>query len=295
LLDLLLGSHPAAMSLGEITQLPKNLALNTVCSCGDAVRECVVWRAVTQELGRREQFRGLHSDPYRLHLGLFKAGTVIDHEHQTVLRELYRKLVYAGAYAYWRWGLPPLATLTGPLRQGANNKWSLFQVIAESVSRPVLIDSSKHYLEAIALYESEPRRTKVLLLVRDGRAVFYSGLKRGQRRQTALNAWRRTYRRAIPVLSRRIADADLLIVKYEDLAANPARELHRICQFIGIGFDVGMLDFGSRTHHVLSGNNMRFARSNEIRVDEVWKRELSRANLAYFDARGGALNRELGY
>jgi hypothetical protein len=202
LLDLLLGSHPDAMSLGEITQLPKNLALNTGCSCGAPVRECPVWRAVLDEAARCEAFEGLAEDPYALYLGLFEAGTVIDRAHQTPWRLAYRRLVYAGAYACWRFGLAPLAPCARPLERGARNKWRLFDIVAKAVSRSVLIDSSKHYLEAAALYRAEPERTKVILLVRDGRAVFYSGLKRGHSRQRALGAWRQTYRRALPVLHR---------------------------------------------------------------------------------------------
>lgn len=39
LINLVLGSHSQCMSLGEIEHLPKNIALNTPCSCGAAARE----------------------------------------------------------------------------------------------------------------------------------------------------------------------------------------------------------------------------------------------------------------
>lgn len=295
LLDLLLGSHPAAMSLGEITQLPKNLALNTACGCGKAVRDCELWSAVVAELGRYPAFQRIHTDPYVLNLGYFEARSVVDKRHQTALRWLRRRLVYAGAFAHWRWNVGPLAGFTSPLRDAVQNKWLLFQAVADRVSRPVLIDSSKHYLEATALYVSEPKRTKVILLVRDGRAVFYSGLKRGWSRSEALNAWRRTYLRALPILSRQISPKDLAWVRYEDLAADPARELHKLCRFIGIGYDDAMLQFRSRPCHVVNGNDMRLRRSAAISVDETWKRALSDADLGYFERRAGSLNRTLGY
>lgn len=295
LLDLLLGSHSAAASLGEITQLPKNLALNTGCTCGLPVRECPVWSGVVERLRGEPGFLDLERNPYALFLGLFEAGTVVDRNHQTLLRRLYRRFVYAGAFAYWRWNAPPLAGFTAPLRRGARNKLELFGIVAELRARAVLIDSSKHYLEAVSLYKEAPDRTKVVLLVRDGRAVLHAGLKRGHSRRRAYNAWGNTYERALPVLQEHVAAADLLRVRYEDLARDPARELHRLCEFIGIGYEPGMLEFRSRRHHLVNGNDMRLGGSSTIRLDEAWKARLSEADLDYFEARGGDLNRRLGY
>ena len=224
-----------------------------------------------------------------------QADTVVDARHQTVLRRAYRRVVYAGAYAHWRWWAPFLASFARPLDRGARNKWLLFETVANLESKLIVVDSSKHYLEAAALYRSAPRRTKVILLVRDGRAVFYSGLKRGRPRHKALAAWQQTYERAVPLLERVVDPKDFLNVRYEDLAADPARELQRICRFIGVAFDAGMLEFRSRTHHVVNGNDMRLGRNAGIRVDESWRRSLSPADLEYFERRGGALNERLGY
>lgn len=295
LLDLLLGSHSAAISLGEITQLPKNLALNTACACGAPVRECPLWSAVVERLCGEPAFRELRRNPYALFLGLFEAGTVVDRNHQTALRRLYRRLVYAGAFAYWRWDARMLAGFTAPLRRGARNKLALFRIVAELQTRAVLVDSSKHYLEAVSLYRAAPDRTKVVLLVRDGRAVLHAGLKRGHSRRRAYNAWGNTYERALPVLEAQVAAGDLLCVRYEDLAADAAQELHRLCEFIGIEYESGMLEFRSRRHHLVNGNDMRLGGSSTIRLDEAWKERLSDVDLDYFEARGGELNRRLGY
>ena len=39
-----------------------------------------------------------------------------------------------------------------------------------------------------------------------------------------------------------------LTVRYEDLTAEPARELRRICEFLGLEWEPAMLDYG-RTEH----------------------------------------------
>jgi hypothetical protein len=294
LLDLLLGSHRDAISLGEITQMPKNLALNTPCSCGAPVRECELWRDVIARLSRQERFAGILERPYDLYLGLFVAGTVIDRRHQTPLRKLYRRGVYAAAYAHWSSGVLP-DVVTTPLVAGARNKGEVYRAVASASSKSVLIDSSKHYLEGVALYRTAPERTKILLLARDGRAVFYSGLKRGRLRRDALNAWLLTNRRALRILEAKIPSRDLLRVRYESLAADPAVELRRICQFIGLPFDARMLDFRSRVHHILSGNDMRLSSSAAIRADTAWREHLKREDLDYFERHAGSFNRALGY
>ena len=294
LLTLLLGSHSHAIALGEITQMPKNLALNTPCSCGAQVLDCTLWGDVIGQLSRHESFARIRERPYDLNLGFFEAGTVIDRRRQTPLRKLYRRLVYAAAYTHWRTGLLPSA-LTAPMSVGARNKRALYRTVASVSSKVLLIDSSKHYLEAVSLYRAAPDRTKILLLVRDGRAVFYSGLKRGKARRVALDSWLVTHRRALPLLASQIAPRDILRVSYESLAADPPRELRRICDFVGVAFDEQMLDFRSRVHHVLSGNDMRFSSSNAIRVDTAWRDHLTPDDLDFFDRRAGAVNRALGY
>jgi len=294
LLTLLLGSHQNAIALGEITQMPKNLALNAQCSCGSAVRDCTLWADVVARLTRQERFARIREQPYSLNLGFFEAGTVIDARHQTPVRQLYRRLVYAAAYAHWRTGLLP-SVVTAQMSARARNKHELYRTVASVSSKALMIDSSKHYLDAVSIYRADPQRTKILLLVRDGRAVFYSGLKRGKARQAALDSWLRNYTRALPLLESQIEPDDLLRVSYEDVAADPARELHRICEFIGVDFDEQMLDYRSRVHHVLACNDMRLAESSAIGVDAEWRDHLTRNDLDYFERRAGALNRSLGY
>jgi hypothetical protein len=295
LLDLLLGSHPAALSLGEITHLPKNVALNTECTCGAKVRDCGFWRPLLDRLATEPQFGDWRVDPYKMFLGFIDASNVIDRRHQTPLRRLYRRLVFGSAYASWRWGIAPLDPLTAPVRRAAANKQLFFRIVAESAGKSVLVDSSKHYIEAVSLYRIAPAHTRVLVLIRDGRAVFYSYLKRGWPRRDALNAWKHTYERGLPLIERLIPRSDRLEVRYENLARHPESELRRICAAAGLPFDERMLEFRSGTRHLLNGNNMRFKADKTIRPDEAWRTALSATDLRYFEKHAGELNRRLGY
>ena len=56
-----------------------------------------------------------------------------------------------------------------------------------------------------------------------------------------------------------------------------------------------MMDFASHTHHITNGNNMRFKKSSEIKIDNAWKTELSKEDLNYFEKHAGDINNHLGY
>lgn len=294
LLDLLLGAHPRGISVGEITQLPKNISLNSVCSCGKQLAVCKFWQPIITEFGKSIDV-DLWKDPYRLVLGFIKAGNEIDPRHQTRLRMALRKLSYGVEYAHLCWNTPLPAFIDRARRQGAENKRDLFRFILEQTNQEFVVDSSKHYLDALSLYRAAPDETKVIHLVRDGRAVFNSGISRGMPPKPALNAWVRHSRRSSLILGKRLPEPALLNVHYEALATSPEAELRRIADFLGIDFHPQMLRFAESDSHIANGNRMRFGKRSEIKFDERWRRELPEPMLQFFEHRAGELNRELGY
>ena len=294
LLDLLLGAHPQGFSLGEITQLPKNISLDSVCSCSEKLSECAFWRPVITEFGRSID-TDLWHDPYHLNLGFIKAGREIDRAHQTPLRMAFRKLAYGIEYARLRWRIPLPRVIRQSIEQGAGNKVKLFRFILDYTGKQFVVDSSKHYLGGLGLHHAAPDRIRVIHLVRDGRAVFNSGISRGMRPDAALHAWTRHARRSSILLEEYIPESALLTVRYEALASDPEGELKRICAFLGTEFSAQMLDFAAADSHIANGNRMRFGHSSAIRLDERWRNELTAPMLEYFERHAGTLNRQLGY
>jgi hypothetical protein len=294
LLDLLLGAHSGGLSLGEITLLPKNISLDSVCSCGEHLSKCVFWSHLITEFGNSIGI-DLWKDPYRLNLGFIKAGREIDPEHQTRGRMMLRKLSYGAEYARFRWHAPMPAFLHRSIQQGTENKCNLFRFILEQTNRQFIIDSSKHYLEGLGLYRAAPNDTKIISLLRDGRAVFNSGIRRGIHPKQALDSWTRHSSRSAFVLKKQLPDAALLTVRYETLASSPESELRRISEFLRIDFYPNMLKFAASESHIANGNRMRFGQSSDIKLDERWREELSVPMLRFFERRAGKLNRQLGY
>lgn len=288
LLDLLIGSHSNVESLGEITQLPKNIALNTTCMCGLPVRTCGFWNAVLDSMKHKTGVN-FSSRPYALNLGFINAKVIIDKARQTPIYNLKRMIYRVTAYldlAYGPGWMKDVSVL---------NNLLVYDTVMDVQGVNYIVDSSKDYLKGVKLYRNYPKRTKIILLARDGRGVFYSSLKRGRSRKNSLRPWVQYYRHALTVIHRHIPESDYLVIKYEDIAMHTDRELRKICDFVGLAYEPKMIDFLKPPHHITNGNNMRFASTSEIKFDSSWKNRLSPADIDYFNSVGGEINSQLGY
>jgi len=171
----------------------------------------------------------------------------------------------------------------------------VYDAVRSASGASLIIDASKGYLPGIAVYQARPAATRLILLTRDGRAVFHSNLKRGFGRSYSLKVWRNFYRYGVPLISKNVNRDHVLHVRYEDLASRPELVTRRICEFAGLEFETSMLDTRTKAHHITSGNNMRFRAASDIRPDTSWHSQLGQAEREYFERHAGSFNRQLGY
>jgi Sulfotransferase family len=63
---------------------------------------------------------------------------------------------------------------------------------------------------------------------------------------------------------------------YEDLCTDPRRELEKLCAFLGIVFEPTLLRPADAVHHFVHSSASGYLKgSNEIALDERWRRELT--------------------
>lgn len=109
----------------------------------------------------------------------------------------------------------------------------------------------------------------------------------------AARHWRRhvaAARAAATVLGDR-----LLEVRYENLVAEPRTQLERICAFLGIPFDVAMLDYGA-SPEVIPQHRFDVHPREPLREDlRPWRTELSRDDVSVIEFVASRLMDELGY
>jgi hypothetical protein len=138
-------------------------------------------------------------------------------------------------------------------------------------------------------------------LIRDGRdvALSYLDARFGPRTVgAAAVSWKRFVnqgRRA----GRALGPARYLELRYEDLLADLEGQVRRVCGFIGIGYEPSMLRYFEDVNAVVAGTryetehrNLRLPPTKGLRD---WRRQMSRQDVALFEAIAGDLLFQLGY
>lgn len=294
--DMFLGGHSQVASLGELNFLNKVINLNHKCSCGADLRECEHWDKVFRSIKDLTNI-DLISNPYEYNLWDAVSSDTIDHAWQTkskVLAINFRKAWISGRnkLPYWLRSWMPIPSI---LSSALNNKMALYHEIARCWGKSVIVDSSKNDREAVELFQRWPDKVRILLLVRDGRGVYYSRRSSGYSRDESIKGWLNYYQRALPLLNKYISSDFILKMNYEDLATKPEEMGRVLCNFLNIPFEPQMLDFTQFSRHLVGGNNTRFASGKEIKLDTRWQTELRGEELDFFIRTGGDMNDQLGY
>lgn len=306
LLDMILGGHSLISSLGEASFLHYNVrehkALD-VCTCGLHVLECPFWSSV-ETAAALQLHTSLKPALTSLELADSRLFAMRDADGRFRKRRpgetnpfrsvINETIIVVGS----RW-LRRVAALVHPdvarHRKIARDTITLYELVRTARGTPIVLDSTKNPGTFKGVFIEADIPMKFILLVRDGRAVCWSRIRRENvTMEQAASAWLAEHRKRA-VAQRGISDDAVLTVRYEDLASAPVDTVKHICEFLGVSFESMMLDF-RRDRHNLGGNPMRFReQEGEIELDEKWRTGLSKNDLDTFDNVAGQLNRHFGY
>lgn len=166
---------------------------------------------------------------------------------------------------------------------------SLLQSAAAKKGARVIVDSSKNpdYMELLAT--SSTIDPMMIHIVRDGRGVFASYLRKYPE-QFWFSCTRWFLMNLKVELLRRRLRVPYLYVRYEELVAHPQRVLEKILRQAELTFEPAMLNFRAVPHHQISGNRMKREETNEIRIDESWRHTLTLGQKFLFNLLFGWLN-----
>lgn len=189
---------------------------------------------------------------------------------------------------------------------GAEDARSLFCDLArryvEKIHRPDATHfgekSPEHQRRLPLLWQTFPG-AKVILIHRDGRGVAHSCTKLPwMAPDLYVNFWLWLHYYQIQKRAAAANDPRMLILKYEDLAANPDRELRAVLQFLELPFeDAVVAGHGNRDGIAtweLPWKAPALERISTARM-ETWRRELTHEQIALLERWGGWALRELGY
>lgn len=295
LLDRLVGSHPSAIAAGELRHLPKNIALDSRCSCGAKISACFFWRPVIDAVGSRLGW-DLWRNPYALDLGYIQAAVEIDRRRQTRLYAARRMIAMRWFDVALRCGADVRrAGVLAAFRHAIENSVMLHDELRSHSACQIVVDSTKGFRWSIGQYLMDPSTSRVLLLTRDGRGVMASMMRSGRPRQQAVRQWVEYYERALPWVERHVAPQHVLQVRYEDLAGDTESTLARIFDFLSVPYADAKTRAQTPPPHIVNGNPMRHGDVGHVRVDERWRSDLSAADLACFDREAATMAKRLGY
>lgn len=200
----------------------------------------------------------------------------------------------------------------------------------------LIVNNTQRFREA----QNDPRiETKYLWVVRDGRAVVASAMRKQPTKGIlwGVKFWKKQFTRNEKLIEKQPA-GKAMILNYEATVASPDKQMTDVCDFLGIEFHPQMLDYYDTERHFIGGNpgimsvvaNQRedgklhvlspetgrvsvdvtqdkiHARSTvdlshykktdpKHFVDERWKSELTNLHLRVFGFLAGRLNRKYGY
>lgn len=287
LIDMLLGGHSKITSTGEFHRLSLYSRQNELCTCGQSILNCTFWQRVARIGAKRLNAK------CEIELVCQKEVMVRIDNIGRVRDVIEKGLMVSGIRPPWSLA----SCIVGKEhREAAENSLFWLDCIRAAEKTPVVVDSTKDVRRLKLYYLRAPKSLRVLYLVRDGRAVTASAIRRSGCDMTdAARIWVAQNRAILAALSG-MPRKQIHFVRYEDFCKDPKAHLESICYFLGLTFEPQMLRLNKAIRHNIGGNPMRFRRhEQQIKLDERWKKELGDRDLVDFSIIGGKLTEQLGY
>jgi hypothetical protein len=202
---------------------------------------------------------------------------------------------------------------------GAGAVRAFFNAYAARQGKPRWGDKTPAYMLSVQRIGRTLPESRFIHLIRDGRDVALSQRARALNEQPPAaeqaERWVKRIRKSREQ-AQTLKGARYVEARYEDLVRDPEPTLRRVCEFIEIDWDPGVLSYHERAAERLSEMAGELRAEGEhaqqdagYRIDnhapttkppdpsklDKWKREMSPSDVAAYDAVAGDLLRELGY
>jgi hypothetical protein len=290
LLSLLLDSHPAIVSVGELDNtigdaIKAGRYAEYPCSCGAPIRACSFFRSVEQHCARQGVELDVHEFRLRLGHGM----------RRNVKRFLF--------------GLPARLLWLAQIRNAFLDQFPQYRRYVDHVferniaiaraaievsGKDVFLDASKAVARVPYLHRRPEIDLRVIHIVRDVRAIVWSSWQRGlTHTDRVARSWARVHANALR-LAPLIGKDRYFCFRWEDFCTKPGEWLDHICRFLGVESTGLIARANLQAHHVI-GNRMRLNPVGLIRPQDNWRQEITSEQLAVCERVAGGLSRRFGY
>lgn len=275
LLQHLLAQRPGVIALGEVRRLQSLFMENALCSCGRPLCQCPFWLGIQS----------------KLHEPLDELRTRPD------LPAWRRRYGQVSAMAAMKLGSVPEKGLLSRERTVATCCLEIYRAASDLTGADVLVDSSKVPEQFLYLRLLAGGLVKPIFLLRDGRAVVWSKLKRYPDLSFSRLCWQwRNLALMTLVLRRLLPPDEREFLRYEDLCRSPHQVLRGLTKRLAIPEPAAGSTSSTSDRHDLGGSPSFEGKSEfTVRLDDRWRTEMTSKHLETFDRIAGPLNRKLGY
>ncbi len=206
-------------------------------------------------------------------------------------------------FADWQLADPTLDELRDDprIQTVADAVAALYAAYARAHGKSRVGDKTPSHIVEVELLSARFPNTRFVHIVRDGRDVTASMLTMdfgASKFSEAARVWRRKTLRAHRDAGALGTDRYLL-VRYEDLVADPATTLTQVCRFIGVEFSPQMLGYHERADELLDGvrhtHHIQGIRKPPTAGLRDWHVDLSPHEIAVFDEIAGSALDTFGY
>jgi len=277
LLDFVIGSLPKAFSTGELVYFPWQIHRNlseiiskenqNICTCGKSFLECEVWGKVIDTINKNNNIN-LKVNPFAFDISMHRSLSYIKNRslYNKIKRNLYyltnKNNYYFSSNIFYNYYF-----------ESIKRNWLLYQYIQSITKAKFIIDSSKDPIRFNLLHRMYPRKTQLIVLVREVYGVAISGIIRNEHNnvQKAAKGWLRYYNKKVLDLINSIDDVEYLIIRYEDLTKFPTKVLAIIANFLKVEYPAFNNYYKTSDYHLIAGNPMRYKNNFKIEYDLKWK------------------------
>ncbi len=258
LLENILSKSTETVSVGELAMLNGHIQKkgpgeiwNWNCNCGKPVMECEFWSKILANM-YDDGFETKITWPYKSVKVLL--SSILPLNKQSLLKFTHTK--------------KNLAT-TEKLN-------AVYTSIAKISNKNFIVDSSKDPMQALAITECKNVDAKFIWLSRDLRAITFSKLKRWKVNKRSNKGPLETltdsfyYKKICAACLQNISKENWIKIEYEALAANPQKELDKICLAMGLQKFEAPEYMELSNDHTIAGTPGRFERK-QIAADNSWK------------------------
>lgn len=248
ILDMVLGSHPNLVGMGECERVADCIDKGMLCACEELVQECPFWQV--------------------------RKNVEPDYIKSSCLRlERTRLRFLLGINIYYLINGSGEKVGGNFVQKYRDSSIALYKQALKKEGIVAVIDSSKNFNRAEFLSYEKEIEVLVIHLVRDLRGVTYSYWKKYGKYYRPMYRWVLD-NLSIVLVSKRIG-AKRMVITYEDFATNPSKICEDVTKSLGLPENKTKADFSHiEPQHQIAGNRVRFVGVKEIKLDLSWKDKL---------------------